>query len=92
MVKTREDELVDELLESVDLSTYGLERTKLNHAIGLDDSESELDPQKSQSPRPAWWGERTKTPSMRSSKAFNERWFHGWDATPEDQRVKNSLP
>jgi type I restriction enzyme R subunit len=21
-------------------------------------------------------------------KAFNERWFQGWDATPEEQRVK----
>jgi type I restriction enzyme R subunit len=37
---------LDELLESVDLSTYGLERVKLNHSIGLDDSDSELDPQK----------------------------------------------
>jgi type I restriction enzyme R subunit len=34
IVRTKEDELIDELLESVDLSTYGLERTKLNHAIG----------------------------------------------------------
>jgi len=30
----------------VDLSTYGLERVKLNHTIGLDDSETELEPQK----------------------------------------------
>ena len=21
-------------------------------------------------------------------QSFNERWFHGWEATPEDQRVK----
>ena len=34
VVKTKEDALIDELLESVDLSTYGLERTKLNHTIG----------------------------------------------------------
>ncbi len=20
--------------------------------------------------------------------AFNEKWFHGWEATPEEQRVK----
>jgi type I restriction enzyme R subunit len=31
---------------------------------------------------------RNMTHWMKSSKTFNERWFHGWDATPEDQRVK----
>ena len=36
---------LDELLESVDLSSYGLERTRLGHTIGLDASESELKPQ-----------------------------------------------
>ncbi|WP_227990707.1 hypothetical protein [Flavisolibacter ginsenosidimutans] len=36
---------LDELLNSVDLSTYGLERVKLNASIGLDASETELDPQ-----------------------------------------------
>jgi len=36
---------LDELLEAVDLSSYGLERTKLNHVIGLDASGSELEPQ-----------------------------------------------
>jgi type I restriction enzyme R subunit len=42
VVITKEDQLIDELLESVDLSTYGLERTKLNHSIGLDDSPERL--------------------------------------------------
>ena len=36
---------LDELLNSVDLSTYGLERVKLNVAIVLDSAETELDPQ-----------------------------------------------
>lgn len=36
-------ELLDELLNSVDLSTYGLQRVKLNHAIALDDAASELE-------------------------------------------------
>src|SRR5690606_24707488 len=35
---------LDELLNSVDLSTYGLERVKLSASIGLDASETELDP------------------------------------------------
>ncbi len=36
---------IDELLNSVDLSSYGLQRVKLNHAITLDASETELAPQ-----------------------------------------------
>lgn len=87
IVKTKEDELIDELLESVDLSTYGLERTKLNHTIGLDDSSTELDPQ-NPNPRGAHGGDEEKDPLDEIIKSFNERWFHGWDATPEDQRVK----
>jgi type I restriction enzyme R subunit len=87
IVKTKEDELIDELLESVDLSTYGLERTKLNYSIGLDDSSTELDPQ-NPNPRGAHGGDKEKDPLEEIIKTFNERWFHGWDATPEDQRVK----
>ncbi|GAB2613499.1 type I restriction endonuclease subunit R [Belliella aquatica] len=87
IVITKEDQLIDELLESVDLSTYGLERTKLNHAIGLDDSATELDPQ-NPNPRGAHGGDEDKDPLDEIIKSFNERWFQGWDATPEDQRVK----
>lgn len=87
IVKTPGDDLIDELLESVDLSTYGLERTKLNYSIGLDDSESELDPQ-NPNPRGAHGGESEKELLDEIIKAFNERWFHGWDKTPEEQRVK----
>ncbi|WP_289054311.1 type I restriction endonuclease subunit R [Carboxylicivirga marina] len=87
IVKTKEDELIDELLESVDLSTYGLERTKLNYTIGLDDSETELDPQ-NPNPRGTHGGDNEKDLLDEIVKAFNEKWFHGWEATPEDQRVK----
>ena len=87
IVRTKEDELIDELLESVDLSTYGLERTRLNHSIGLDDSSTELDPQ-NPNPRGAHGGDEEKDPLDEIIKSFNERWFQGWDATPEDQRVK----
>jgi type I restriction enzyme R subunit len=87
IVITKEDELIDELLESVDLSTYGLERSKLNHTIGLDDTETELGPQ-NPNPRGAHGTEEEKDPLDEIIKTFNERWFQGWDATPEDQRVK----
>lgn len=78
---------LDELLNAVDLSTYGLERVKLNASIGLDATETELDPQNS-NPRAAHSGEAEEDPLDLIIKSFNERWFQGWEATPEEQRVK----
>jgi len=78
---------LDELLNSVDLSTYGIERVKLNTSIGLDASESEVDPL-NPNPRGAHDGEEDKDPLDLIIKSFNERWFQGWEATPEEQRVK----
>ncbi len=77
----------DELLNSVDLSTYGLERVKLNMAIGLDDSETELEPQ-NPNPRGAHGQGEEENPLDLIVRSFNERHFQGWDATPEEQRVK----
>ncbi len=78
---------LDELLDSVDLSTYGLERVKLNTAIGLDAAETELESQ-NPNPRGAHGGDIDEDPLDLIIKAFNERWFQGWEATPEEQRVK----
>ncbi|WP_042278505.1 type I restriction endonuclease subunit R, partial [Nonlabens tegetincola] len=86
-IKDPDIEGLDELLESVDLSTYGLERVKLNETIQLDDSETEVDPQ-NPNPRGAHGSDEEKDPLDLIIKSFNEKWFHGWDATPEDQRVK----
>ncbi len=77
----------DELLESVDLSSYGLQRVKLNHSIKLDDSASELDPQ-NPNPRGAHGEEKETDPLDEIIRTFNERWFQGWSATPEEQKVK----
>jgi type I restriction enzyme R subunit len=87
IVIDKEKDAIDELLNSVDLSTYGLERVKLNHSIGLDESETEVDPQ-NPNPRGAHGTEEEKDYLDQIIKSFNERWFQGWDATPEDQRVK----
>lgn len=85
-VEDPDADLLDELLESVDLSSYGLERVKLNQTIGLDDSETELDPQ---NPNPRGkHGEEETDPLDEIIRNFNERWFQGWSATPEEQRVK----
>jgi len=86
-VKDPNADLIDELLESVDLSSYGLQRVKLNHSIGLDDSESELDPQ-NPNVRGAHGGGEDHDPLDEIIKSFNERWFQGWSATPEEQRIK----
>ncbi|HUM51468.1 MAG TPA: DEAD/DEAH box helicase family protein [Chitinophagales bacterium] len=79
--------VLDELLDSVDLSTYGLERVKLNVAIGLDATETEVDPQ-NPNPRGAHTIETEEDQLDLIIRSFNERWFQGWDATPEEQRVK----
>ncbi len=84
-VRTVEDEQLDELLNSVDLSTYGLARVKLNETIGLDDSDSELDPQ---NPNPRGIHETDKKDELDIIiNTFNERWFQ-WGDTSEEARVR----
>lgn len=87
IIVDKDKDSLDELLNSVDLSTYGLERVKLNASIGLDASETELDPQ-NPNPRGAHGGETEEDELDLIIKSFNERWFQGWDATPEEQRVR----
>jgi type I restriction enzyme R subunit len=87
IVKDPVDEAVDELLNSVDLSTYGLERVKLSASIGLDASDTELAPQ-NPNPRGTHGGDNEETPLDMIVRAFNEYWFKDWDVTPEEQKVK----
>jgi len=86
-IKNPDQDMLDELLDAVDLSTYGLERTKLNHEIGLDASDTELAPQ-NPNLRGNHDGEPETDPLDEIIRSFNERWFQGWSATPEEQRVK----
>ena len=78
---------LDELLSSIDLSTYGLERVRLNESIGLDDSDSIVDPQ-NPNPRGAHGTDADLDPLDLIINSFNEKWFQGWEATPDDQRIK----
>ncbi|MDD2449617.1 MAG: type I restriction endonuclease subunit R [Sulfurimonas sp.] len=87
IIKDKNQDALDELLNSVDLSTYGLERVKLNVSLGLDDSETELDPQ-NPNPRGTHGTEEEKDPLDTIINSFNEKWFQGWDATPQEQRVR----
>jgi type I restriction enzyme R subunit len=86
-VKDPDQDKLDELLNSVDLSTYGLERSHLEVKIGLDASETELEPQ-NPNVRGGHFGDGDKDPLDEIVRAFNERHFAGWEATPEEQRVK----
>lgn len=87
IIKDPQQDALDELLNSVDLSSYGLERVKLNANIGLDATETELDPQ-NPNPRGAHGNDTEEDPLDLIIKSFNERWFQGWEATPDEQRVK----
>jgi type I restriction enzyme R subunit len=78
---------LDELIDSVDLSSYGLERAKLNQNIGFDSTQTKLG---SQNPttRGCRDGEPKADPLDEIVRSFSERWFQGWSATPQEQRVK----
>ena len=87
IIRNPAQDTLDELLDAVDLSNYGLERTKLGHSISLDESETEVDPQ-NPNPRGVHDTDEEHDPLDLIVQSFNERWFHGWEATPEEQRVK----
>lgn len=86
-IEDPDKDLLDKLLESVDLSTYGLERSKLGTSISLDEDETEVDPQKANA-RSAFGGGEDKNPLESIIQSFNEKWFQGWEATPEEQKIK----
>jgi len=87
IVKDPNDDALDALLHSVDLSSYGLERVKLGHRIILDDDEAEVAPQ-NPNPRGAHNGGEAPDSLDDIIKNFNERWFQDWSATTEEQKMK----
>lgn len=81
------DSLKD-LLDSVDLNTYGLRRTALNEPISLDAEMSTVEPLKPVMVNAGKDDDEPKDPLDEILKEFNERWFKGWNATPDDQKTK----
>ena len=77
-----------DLLDSVDLNTYGLRRTALNETIVLDAGESTIDPLKPTMVNAGPTDEPEKDPLDEIIREFNEHWFRGWEATPDDQKEK----
>ena len=53
----------------------------------MDDSPTEVDPQ-NPNPRGYREGDPETDPLDEIIRTFNERWFQGWTATPEEQRIK----
>lgn len=86
IIKDKDQDMLDELLNSVDLSTYGLERVKLGVSIELDESETELEPQ-NPNPRGAYT-DKQKDLLDTIIENFNQKWFSGWAQTPQESREK----
>ncbi|WP_040015768.1 hypothetical protein [Desulfobacter postgatei] len=68
IVKDPKADEIDQLLNSVDLSSYGLQRVKLNHPIRLDEEETIVEPQ-NPNPRGAHGG-------------MNSNFTNFWQAIP----------
>ena len=79
---------IKDLLDSVDLNTYGLRRTALNETITLDAGEATIDPLKPTMVNAGATDEPTRDPLDEIIREFNEHWFKGWESTPEDQKAK----
>ncbi len=88
IVPGRNADDIKDLLDSVDLNTYGLRRTALNETIGLDAGETVVDPNKPVMVNAGSNDDGSKDFLDTILKEFNERWFKGWQATPDDQRAK----
>lgn len=82
----RKDEDLQSLVKSVDLSTYGLTRTALNQKIDLDDETTVVDPTKATMVNAN--NDDTKDPLDQILKDFNDRFFKGWKAAPDEQKEK----
>lgn len=77
---------IKELFDVVDLNTYGLRRTALNETIDLEADETVLDPNK---PVMVSGGnDEGKDPLDVILTEFNNKYFDGWDATPDEQKAK----
>ena len=81
-------ENIQDLLDSVDLNTYGLRRTALNETITLDAGEATIDPLKPTMVNAHPTDEPDRDPLDDIIREFNEHWFKGWQATPSDQKEK----
>lgn len=88
IVAQNDNDSMKDLLDYVDLNTYGLRRTAINDPISLYSEETTIDPNKSVMVGAGGNEDTPKDPLDTILKDFNERWFKGWNATPDDQKAK----
>ena len=79
---------IKDLLDAVDLNTYGLRRTALNETVVLDAGETTVEPNKAIMVNAGNNEEEQKDPLDVILEEFNNRWFKGWNATPDEQKTK----
>ena len=84
-VRDQEKDELDGLLNSIDLSTYGVERQKLNEKIELDEADAQVDPT-ANNMRGIHDDDDDKNPLDEIIREFNERWFANF-AAGEDGEV-----
>jgi type I restriction enzyme R subunit len=84
-VRQAESDQLDKLLESIDLSSYGLERSHVSTSIPMEDEEKVFDPENA-NPRGVR-GEPEMSDLDLIIAAFNDRYWSLWGDTPEEQRV-----
>lgn len=82
-----ESDDIKDLLDDVDLNTYGLRCTALNEHIDLAAETAVIDPTKAKMVN-AGEPDDTKDPLDKILDEFNEHHFKGWEATPDDQKTK----
>ncbi len=87
-VNVQENEIIDGILETVDLSTYALKRTKLGEKIELDEEASELDPNSANPHGIHNEGEDAALDDI--IKDFNQRWFSDTNLMDSDVMIKLS--
>lgn len=85
-IKHPQSDALDALLDSVDLSTYGLERTRLNETIELDEEATGIDPQ-NPNPRGVHQSEEETQLLDEIVRIFNEH-FEGWHAASDEKKRK----
>ena len=79
------DSGLGDLLDYVDLSTYGLRETALNQTVTLDDGQTSLDPNKPEMVNAGGNGQDTDLD--RIIKEFNDKWYRDQELSPDDLKI-----
>ncbi|OGG94802.1 MAG: DEAD/DEAH box helicase [Candidatus Lambdaproteobacteria bacterium RIFOXYD2_FULL_50_16] len=86
IVKDPEGDQLDAILETIDLSTYGLETVREKYNIELDPETSEVNPQ-NPNPRGVHGTGGDKSSLDEIIEAFNKKWFDLTGRTPEEIKI-----